>query len=124
MIQAMIGQAATVIVEERMPPFQRLQKAGEIRDGHIAGGFEFVHPGVEVFRLMHGQRLVRPVSRINPRPAVRRRERFMIAEVIRRIIRGAKGGDVEFFQDALRAEGGRGELFVGLIPNARGRGFI
>lgn len=83
MIQAVIGQTTTVLVEERVPPLQGVEEAREIRDIHITGGFELIHPGVESFRLMHGQRLVRPIRRINTRATAGCGERFVIAEVIR-----------------------------------------
>ena len=54
----------------------------------------------------------------------RRRERAVIFQVVRRIVRGADDLDLHFFQDALRGHFRRGEHFVGLIPDAVGGFFI
>jgi len=38
-------------------------------------------------------------------------------QVVHRIVRGADGPDLEFFQDALRGQFGRGQLIAGLPPD-------
>ena len=45
------------------------------------------------------------------------RERAVMFQVVHRVVRGADGPDLEFSQDALRGQFGRGQLLVGLPPD-------
>ena len=87
------------------------------RDDSVLARFELGQPGVEAGGLMHGERLVGPEGGIHLRAAGRRGVDAVIAQVVGRVVGGADGLDLEFFQDALRGQFGRGELFVGLPPN-------
>ena len=120
----MIRESATVVVEEGVPRLQRLEEAAEIGDVHIARDLQFVRPCVEAFGRIHCECFVGAIRGINFRRTVGGGERFVIAQIICRIVRGAKCRDVKLLQDTLRGESGRGELLVRFVPDTRGGGFI
>ena len=73
---------------------------------------------------MHGPRLVRTERREHRRRQRGPLQRAVRREVVGRVVRGAEGGDAEFFQDAVRREPGRAQALVGMFPDAGGGGLV
>ena len=124
MVHAVVGKAATLRVKKIMPRTQRAQKIRKARDINITRTGETRDPRLEHFRRIDRQRFVRAKRGQHPRRQSRGGNGLVRLQVVRRAVRGAKRIDVEFFQDALRGQFRRGELFVGALPDARRAGFI
>src|SRR5208282_4379400 len=95
-------------------------KSAQVCDVHVGGLLKTVDPFVEVHRLMHPQRLVRPEGGKYGSGQPLGGDFFMVRKVVGWIIGRAESGDVEFAEDAAGGKFGAGQLFVRLAPDAGG----
>ena len=112
MVQAVVGQPAALRMEKIVALFQRADEGAETVDVHVRGGGKLFDPRVEAGGLIDRQRLVRPERRQHFRRMAWLGEGAVMFQAVHRIVRGADDLDLEFFQDALRGQRRRGELFV------------
>ncbi len=115
----MVGETATVGVEIIMPLSQGFEKMVEIADFLIGCLFKALDPGIELDRLAHRQRFVRPEGRQDPRLQVGGCQRAVVLQAIHWIISCAQGDHAEPFENPLRAENRRRQLPARLLPDAR-----
>ena len=116
----MVGKTAALGMKKIVPRPQGADEIPPVGNIFVGRALQAAHPGVERHRLIDCQGLVRAKGGKNARGHAVSRDLFVMGQIIGWIIRGANGGDVEFFQDATCGEFGAGQLFVGFFPNSRG----
>lgn len=124
LFQSVIGHARPPGRKEIVAALQRVAQGVERPDVHVRGGRQFVHPGVPRRRLVNSQRGIGTERGLNLGWEIGPGNARVIPQIIRGIIRGADDLDFELVQDAVGAQGRRGEAGVGAIPDFLCRVFI
>ena len=124
MVQAVVGQTATLRMEKIVTLSQRGDERGKAVDVHVAGSGKLFHPPIETGGLIDRQRLVGPERGQHFRRMALGRERAVMFQAVHRIVRGANDLDLEFLQYALRGQFGGGQFFVRLFPDFAGGFFV
>ena len=102
MVESVIGEAPAHLVEEVVPLFDCVQKALQAADFDIARRLELGDPRIEDLRLIDGQSLVGTECRIDLCFEIGGRNRFVVRQVVGRIVGGAQRPDVELIENSVR----------------------
>ena len=116
-VQTVIAEATADAVEEVVTLRERFEQRGVVFHVEAAGGAEFVAPGVPGLGCMHGEGFVGTEGGIDTDFKTIGGALLMMREVVDRIVGGAEGADLEFFQDAAGAHVLLREHGLGLFPD-------
>ncbi len=123
-IQPMVGQPPSHLVEEIVPLSQGIHKIAVAADGGIGRGFQALHPGIEHFRQVNVERLIGPEGGEHLGGQAGGRDGFVARQVVGRVVGGADGLHMEALQNAVGAQVLAGKLRVSFVPDSGGGGFV
>ena len=95
-VQAVVGEAAAMGVEEIVTLLQSVEKTTERGRICVAGRFETVYPGAKLALSLYRVSVVRPEGGIDPEGTFRCRDFPVSGKIVARIIRGTKRAHAEF----------------------------